>query len=80
MSNQIRDWLHSHTDSEREALAASAGTTVAYLWQLSGEHRKPSVSLASRLSEASDGVLTLAGMRPDLSTLLTQPKRRRKAA
>lgn len=80
MSTQVRDWLNSHTDGERSALAASASTSVGYLWQLAGGHRKASVELAARLNKASKGVLTLEGMRPDLHELLSQPKRRRKAA
>lgn len=79
MSTQLRDWLHSHTDSERASLAVSACTSVAYLWQLAGGHRKASLDLAARLHKASKGALTLEGMRPDLAELLA-PKRRRKAA
>ena len=49
MSTQIRDWLHSHNEQEREALASAASTSVAYLWQLAGGHRKASAELAARL-------------------------------
>ncbi|WP_434456532.1 hypothetical protein JQR85_13665 [Stutzerimonas urumqiensis] len=80
MSHQLREWLHRHTDSERTQLAESARTSVAYLWQLAGGHRKASVGLISRLSAASNHELTLEGLRPDLHQLLNQPKRRRKAA
>jgi hypothetical protein len=80
MSTQVRDWLNSHTDEERTALADSACTSVGYLWQLAGGHRKASVELAARLNKSSKGVLTLEGMRPDLHELISQPKRRRTAA
>lgn len=80
MSSQLRDWLHTHTDEERARLAKDAGTSVAYLWQLSGAHRKASVELVARLQKASFGALTLEGLRPDLAELIPQPKRRRKAA
>jgi DNA-binding transcriptional regulator YdaS (Cro superfamily) len=80
MSTQVREWLNSHTEEERAALAASAGTSVGYLYQLSGAHRKASVELAARLNKASKGMLTLEGLRPDLHELLTQSKRRGKAA
>ena len=80
MSTQVRDWLNSHTDDERTALAEAACTSVGYLWQLAGGHRKASVELAARLQKGSKGVLTLEGMRPDLHELLSQPKRRRSAA
>jgi hypothetical protein len=80
MSTQVRDWLNSHTDAERSALATSACTSVGYLWQLAGGHRKASAELASRLIKSSKGLLTLEGMRPDLHELLSEPKRRPKAA
>lgn len=73
MSTQVRDWLNSHTDDERTALADSALTSVGYLWQLAGGHRKASVELAARLNKCSKGALTLEGMRPDLHELLSQP-------
>lgn len=71
MSNQLRDWLHSHSDSERILLADSARTSVAYLWQLAGGHRKASVELVARLNKASNRALTLEGLRPDLAELIT---------
>lgn len=70
MSTQVRDWLHSHNEQEREALASAASTSVAYLWQLAGGHRKASAELSARLQKASNNELTLAGMRPDLHDLL----------
>lgn len=79
MSNQLRDWLHSHSDSERSVLADSARTSVAYLWQLAGGHRNASVELVARLNKASKGALTLEGLRPDLAELI-KPARRTKAA
>ena len=79
MSIQISEWLNSHCDSERKQLAESAHTTVGYLWQLAGGHRKASLELASRLSTASKGSLTLEGIRPDLAELI-KPARRKKAA
>lgn len=73
MCTQLREWLHGATDSERERVAAEAGTSVAYLWQLSGGHRKASIELASRLQFASDGALTVSGLRPDIHALITDP-------
>jgi hypothetical protein len=52
----LHDWMNATTDKEREALAAEARTTVAYLWQLSGGHRSPSKKLAERLEIASKSV------------------------
>lgn len=79
MSTQISEWLNRHSDSERKRLADTARTTVGYLWQLAGGHRKASLDLASRLSAASKGSLTLEGIRPDLAELI-KPVRRKKAA
>jgi transcriptional regulator with XRE-family HTH domain len=48
-----------------EALAEAAGTSYAYVYQIAIGHRRPSVELAQRLVEASNGQL-------DLISLLTQ--------
>lgn len=80
MSTQISEWLNSHCDNERKKLAEAASTSVGYLWQLAGGHRKASLELAVRLNKASKGALTLEGMRPDLVEILTKTKRSRKAA
>lgn len=73
MTTQLREWLHGSTEAERERLAKDAGTSVAYLWQLAGGHRKASIELASRLQGASAGALTIAGLRPDIHALLAVP-------
>lgn len=70
MSSQLREWLRGASDAERERVAKAAATSVAYLWQLAGGHRKPSIELASRLQVASSGTLTLAGLRPDIQALI----------
>lgn len=49
----VKHWLAATTDQEREQVAAEAGTTVGYLWQLSGNHRTPSPTLAAKLESAS---------------------------
>jgi hypothetical protein len=65
-SMKMRDFLKSRSNAEREMVAAKAGTSVDYLWQISGGHRKPSVALSRRLVDASDGALTLYELRPDI--------------
>jgi hypothetical protein len=70
MSAQLREWLGSTSVNEREIVAVSAGTSVAYLYQLAGGHRRASIELASRLNIASAGKLTIDGIRPDLKKLL----------
>lgn len=49
----VRDWMAAASEAEREAVAVKAKTSVGYLWQLSGLHRKASPDLAERLEIAS---------------------------
>lgn len=49
----VKHWLAATTEQERDQVAAEAGTTVGYLWQLSGHHRTPSPTLAANLEKAS---------------------------
>lgn len=80
MSTQLRDWINSHTDADRQRLADGAGTTVAYLWQLAGGHRKATIEMIAKLHKASYGALTLEGLRPDLAEFFEKPRKRRAAA
>ncbi|QZP24515.1 helix-turn-helix domain-containing protein [Pseudomonas mosselii] len=66
MNDHLRDWLGRPTNERRQQVAADAKTTVGHLWQLAGGHRKASTELAERLQDASDGEITIAGLRPDL--------------
>ncbi|HEK1007209.1 TPA: hypothetical protein SMP92_000448 [Pseudomonas putida] len=66
MNDHLREWLATATYDRRRDVAAEAKTTVGHLWQLAGGHRKASVDLAERLQDASDGEITIAGLRPDL--------------
>lgn len=67
----VKQWIKESSDDERSAVAAAAGTTVAYLWQLAGNHRKPSPKLAIALEVASrnvtpDRVILRTFTRPDI--------------
>lgn len=62
----VRDYLKAHDGETVEGVAVKAGTSVAYLRQLSGKHRRPSPELAKKLVQASDGAMTLAKLRPDI--------------
>lgn len=73
MSLQIHEWLRSASKEERERVAKEAKTSVDYLYQLSGGHRKASLELADRLQQATKGQLTIAGIRPDLHELMNKP-------
>lgn len=52
----VKQWMASASDQERALVAKKANTTVGYLWQLSGNHRTPSSSLAERLENACRSV------------------------
>lgn len=49
----VKQWMSSTTQKERTEVTRLAGTTVSYLYQLSGQHRRPSSKLAARLEAAS---------------------------
>jgi DNA-binding transcriptional regulator YdaS (Cro superfamily) len=51
---------------DRQAFAASIGTTASYLPHLSGEFRKPSVKLALKIEKVTKGVVSRYDLRPDL--------------
>lgn len=61
-------YIKKHGWEKAEAVAEAAGTNRAYLSQIAHGHRRPSVELAERLVEASDGEM-------DLVSLLTHPKK-----
>lgn len=64
----VRDWMNQADDEERERVALEAGTTVAYLWQLAGQHRAPSPGLCKRLENATGGRIPRYILRPDIWT------------
>lgn len=69
MNDHLREWLAKTSPERRDEVAKKAGTSAGYLWQLAGGHRKPTPEIAERLQEASDGEITIAGLRPDLVPL-----------
>lgn len=62
----MRTFLKTTSKTERERVAKEVETTVAYLFQLAGGHREPSVKLAMRLEKASGGLLSRRDLRPDI--------------
>lgn len=51
----LSDFLRIASPEQRERCATLAGTSVGYLYQLAGCHRRnPSVNLAVRLAEATE--------------------------
>lgn len=69
----VREWLDKTKMPERLAVAQDrrVKTTIDYMYQLAGNHRRPSPRLALALEDASkehtpDFVMTAAALRPDI--------------
>lgn len=61
----LRTYFKTTKPADREQLAASAGTSVNYLYLCSRGERHPGPKLCRRLIDAG-GPFTLAELRPDL--------------
>lgn len=59
-SQTLSEWLRNHSESERKALASDCKTTVAYLYQLAGGHRVPSLRLAMDIANHTGGAVPAA--------------------
>lgn len=57
-----REYIEKHGKQKAEAVAKSAGTNLAYFSQIAAGVRRPSVNLAQRLVEASDGELEFVAL------------------
>lgn len=67
----VREWLRNTSPAERVAVIRTVETTTEYLYQLAGEHRRPSPKLARALEAATrthtpDHVMTAKALRPDI--------------
>jgi DNA-binding transcriptional regulator YdaS (Cro superfamily) len=62
----LKTYLYGLPPDERDDYAERAGTTVAYLIQLAGNHRKASPGLAKALAAASGNKVKLSALRPDI--------------
>lgn len=56
--NELSKWLKRNDHEHREELAKSAKTSVAYLYQLAGGHRTPSLALALKIKDGTQGEVT----------------------
>ena len=63
---ELKEYFYTLTPDEREGYATRSGTTVAYLIQLIGGHRRASPELAKALSKESDEQVPLFKIRPDI--------------
>ena len=73
---ELADYIRTATLRQRERVAAECGTTVAYLYQLAGEHRRPGTELALKLESATRGAVCRCRLRPDLFPPDACPKAR----
>jgi hypothetical protein len=57
-----REYLDKHGKEKAEAMAKTAGTNLAYFSQIAAGVRRPSVNLAQRLVDASNGELDFVAL------------------
>jgi len=50
---KLDEFLKTADQDERSRVADEAGTSVAYLYQIAGGHRKPSTDLAKKIAAAT---------------------------
>lgn len=62
----LKDYFLSLETKERQEFAERAETTVNYIPLLTGGHRLASPAMARRLSDASNGAVSLSDLRPDI--------------
>ncbi len=63
---ELRHYMHIAHPRERQRLAQESGTTVGYLYQVAGGHRRPGAALALRVERATRGAVCRCRLRPDL--------------
>jgi hypothetical protein len=61
----MKTFMQTSTPEEREKLANSVNSSVAYFYQIAGGHKKPGSQLCKKLVSA-DPRLTLIELRPDI--------------
>lgn len=62
----MRKFLNSVDQVERDRVAKACGTTTAYFWQIAGNHRKPGAVLARKIELHTSGRVSAATLRPDI--------------
>ena len=70
MTTKLSDFLRAATPEERERCAQKAGTSVMYLYQLAGAHRKnPGVMIAMGIEQATKEMHEESGGRLPVITM-----------
>jgi len=70
---KLDHYIRISSRRERQRLAHTCGTTVGYLYQIAGQHRRPGVPLALRLEGATAGAVCRCHLRPDIFTAADCP-------
>lgn len=77
---EIREWLRNSSLCEKESLIKKVNTTIGYLRQLAGKHKRPGWKLALQLEEATKEitpgrVISKNQLRPDIADAFDQDKK-----
>lgn len=62
----LREYLLAIGQKEAEKVAADCGTSLAYLRQLAGNHRRCGEALAVEIEKATRGAVRVESLRPDI--------------
>ena len=65
----LREWYLQLTAPERRALLNEVGITGSYIMQIYGGHSAAGIAVAESIESASDGVIKVRYLRPDLFAL-----------
>nr|EDZ38295.1 MAG: Hypothetical protein CGL2_11278001 [Leptospirillum sp. Group II '5-way CG'] len=63
---KLNEYMRELTRSQKEDLAGRVGTSLNYLFQLSGEFSVPGPKIALRIEHATGGQVTRHELRPDI--------------
>ena len=63
---ELSECIRISSRRERQRVATACITTVGYLYQVAGGHRRPSVPLALRIEDATRGAVCRCTLRPDI--------------
>jgi len=57
---RLHELLPKLTAEQRNVLAEKCGTSVNYLYQLAGGHRRPSMAMAANIAQATGGKVPIS--------------------
>lgn len=74
---KLKKYLSTLNDDQKRQLATKLKTSVAYLYQLAGGHRKAGLKIMMLIEPSTDGAVTQGDLRPEF--LDSAPKKSRAA-